>query len=68
MGVINCCLGCKPPKRSPYCHSSCQEYLAEKAEYEQRKQKAEQQKQLGYALDNQRITAIHKAWKKWRIN
>ena len=31
---IKCCNGCVPPKRNPYCHGSCQEYMAEKAEYD----------------------------------
>lgn len=27
---IKCCNGCVPPKRNPYCHATCEEYLREK--------------------------------------
>ena len=34
---IKCCKNCVPPKRSPRCHSTCEDYLREKAEYEKEK-------------------------------
>lgn len=34
---IKCCKGCVPPKRTPTCHSTCEDYLREKAEWEEEK-------------------------------
>lgn len=36
---IECCKDCVPPKRHVGCHSSCKEYIDEKAEYEIDKRK-----------------------------
>lgn len=30
----DCCKDCKPPKRNPYCHSECPEYLEARQERE----------------------------------
>ena len=35
--AIKCCKGCVPPKRTPTCHSTCEEYLKEKAKWEEEK-------------------------------
>lgn len=35
--MITCCRYCTPPKRNPYCHSSCQEYLAQKESHDKEK-------------------------------
>lgn len=37
MNKISCCRNCVPPKRHIGCHSTCEKYLAEKAEYAKRK-------------------------------
>jgi len=37
--AIKCCKDCVPPQRSPGCHDSCKQYIAEKAEYEEQKAK-----------------------------
>ena len=29
--AIKCCEHCEPPKRNPYCHASCPDYIVEKA-------------------------------------
>ena len=34
---IKCCKDCKPPKRHPACHDTCEEYLEEKTRYEHEK-------------------------------
>ena len=34
---IKCCKDCVPPKRCLRCHSTCEDYLREKAEYEKKK-------------------------------
>ena len=66
--IIKCCKGCVPPKRNPHCHSTCPEYLAEKAAYEARRKEAAQKKQIDYDLDSQREKAVYTAKKKWRWN
>ena len=68
MGVIRCCRGCKPPKRNPYCHSTCPEYLNEKAEYEAMKAVADKNQRLAHGLKSQRDSAVFKAFKKWKVN
>lgn len=37
LNKISCCKDCVPPKRHIGCHSTCEEFLAEKAEYEAEK-------------------------------
>lgn len=37
-----CCYGCVPPKREPGCHSTCPEYLKQKAEHDALKAKADE--------------------------
>ena len=34
---INCCNGCVPPKRNPYCHGTCPEYEKAKAKHDKDK-------------------------------
>lgn len=68
MGVIQCCRGCQPPKRNGYCHTYCEEYKAEKAAYEQRRQEANQKKFVDIDLNIQRGQAVRKAKKRWRWN
>ena len=56
--AIKCCNGCVPPKRNPYCHGSCPEYLAEKAEYDRLMAiEHERNKSLGeyYSLRSQKV-------------
>ena len=36
--LFMCCKGCKPPKRSSTCHSTCPEYLRDVAENERLKE------------------------------
>ena len=36
---IHCCKDCIPPKRKPGCHAACEEYLKEKAQFEEDKKK-----------------------------
>lgn len=68
MGVIRCCRDCKPPKRNGYCHTYCEEYKAEKAAYEEKRQEANRKKFLEFELSAQRENAVHKAKKMWRWN
>ena len=38
--AIKCCKDCVPPTRYPGCHAKCEQYKAEKAKWEQEKEKA----------------------------
>lgn len=40
------CRDCKPPKRFPGCHASCQEYLSWKEEYDKQKEQERKTKWL----------------------
>jgi hypothetical protein len=42
--AITCCKNCVPPQRHPGCHSTCKQYLKEKAEYEKQKEYAKAHK------------------------
>lgn len=42
--AITCCKNCVPPQRHPCCHSTCEQYLKEKAEYEKQKEYAKAHK------------------------
>ena len=50
--AIHCCENCVPPKRHVGCHSTCEDYLIEKAEWEQKKELIKEDKKK-----NQRISA-----------
>lgn len=39
MAGIRCCKDCTPPKRHSGCHAKCEQYLKEKAEWEEAKAK-----------------------------
>lgn len=42
--AIKCCKDCVPPTRYPGCHAKCEQYKAEKAEYEKQKEYAKTHK------------------------
>ena len=60
---IKCCKGCLTPKRHPGCHAHCEEYLAEKAEYEARKIEVDKQKAIRDGMDAQAIASVYRARK-----
>ena len=61
--VIKCCMGCVAPKRHPGCHGSCQEYQAEKTEYDKRKAEYNRDNAVQSGLTAQRTASILKAQK-----
>ena len=63
MSLIFCCRGCIAPKRYPGCHDHCPEYLTQKAEHEERKAVADEQKRISNGLYDQRSTALAKITK-----
>ena len=60
---INCCNGCVPPKRNPYCHISCPEYLADKAENERRKAEYYKAEKISVAINLERGKKVYNALK-----
>ena len=42
--AIKCCKDCVPPTRYPGCHAKCEQYKAEKAEWEEEKKLAKANK------------------------
>ena len=65
---FKCCRYCVPPKRNPYCHGSCPEYLKEKAEHEAKKEADYAKRKIRGDLITQRNAAVNKAFKRWRKN
>lgn len=41
--AIKCCRYCVPPQRYPGCHAVCEQYIKEKAEYDEQKARAKAQ-------------------------
>lgn len=65
MGIFSC-KGCTPPKRYPGCHSTCPDYIRDKAEYDKRKEIASKQNRIDQGLTQQKFNAINKANKHKR--
>lgn len=57
------CKDCAPPKRHPGCHGSCQEYLAEKAEYDRLKAVYDKERDIACAITCARGNRVYKAMK-----
>lgn len=66
--AINCCKSCVAPKRFPGCHGSCQEYTAEKTEYDRRKAEYYKEDQIRSAIYNERYRKVNHALKGYRGN
>lgn len=56
-----CCYGCVPPKREPGCHSTCPEYLKQKAEHDALKAKADEQRRISNSIYSSRGVKVEKA-------
>ena len=63
MGKINCCNGCTPPKRNPWCHieGNCPEYTAEKAAYNAKKAEADRERDIKSGLTSQTLKGVNRA-------
>ena len=64
--AIKCCNGCVPPKRNPYCHGSCPEYLAEKAEYDRLMAADAEKRMIGNAIYSNRSVKVNNAMRRRR--
>lgn len=63
MGKINCCKGCTPPKRNPWCHSDCPEYIEAKAAYNAKKVEEDRKRDIQYGLTAQAMKGVNRAEK-----
>lgn len=63
---INCCKGCVPPKRNPWCHGCCPEYLKEKAQHDEKKAEEDRRKRIEHGLNSQCVEGIYRANKARR--
>lgn len=61
--AIKCCYGCVPPKRHTACHGHCPEYIAEKAEEDEKKRLLREKKALDRAINEQRENRVRKCVK-----
>lgn len=62
--LFECCHKCKPPKRSPTCHGSCPEYLADRARLnelnvEDRKDRRNWQYTIDLVVSRTNSKAVH---------
>ena len=64
--AVTCCYGCVAPKRSPYCHSTCQEYLEARAEHEKEKEKLDRVRDTKCGIQNQKYARVYAAVRKRR--
>lgn len=58
MGYFDCCKGCVAPKRHVGCHSTCKEYLDDKAAYEDEKNTVKAEKNNRSTLGVKRKSGI----------
>jgi hypothetical protein len=62
--AIFSCKGC--PDRHPGCHSTCQKYLEEKAQYEELRAENAKKRAIEYEIYSQRSERVYKATKRRR--
>ena len=58
---ITCCNGCVPPKRTPTCHATCPEYVAQKAKHEAEMEESRKKQDLRRNLYEQQNDAARRA-------
>ena len=66
MANIQCCRYCVPPKRNPYCHSNCPEYIAEKEEHDKRKAEYDKELDISIAIQRSRGDKVYRDMKDRR--
>ncbi len=62
-GFFECCRYCVAPKRHPGCHSTCPDYLQQRAEYDKCKAIEDEKKRVKNGCRSQRGEAVRKAMK-----
>lgn len=63
---ISCCYGCTPPKRTPYCHGSCPDYIGEVEENKQKKAAEDQKRMVSNAIYYSRCVKVNSAMRRRR--
>lgn len=66
MSTIQCCRGCKAPKRHTACWGHCPEYIAERAAYDAKKAEADRKRDIECGLTAQELRRAARAQKKLR--
>lgn len=64
MSKIECCKHCVPPKRYPGCHSKCEEYLRERAEWDAMKETEWKNRLRDYTINGYDIAKMDRLRKK----
>lgn len=59
--MIQCCNGCVPPKRNPYCHGYCPEYAKEKEQHDKEKAVSDYKRTIEGGLTGQTLTGVNRA-------
>lgn len=57
---IFCCKDYVPPKRTPHCHSTCEDYIREKAEYDKKKAELDARKYAQFSVQEYEIATVQK--------
>lgn len=63
MSTIECCRGCKAPKRHPGCHDHCLEYIKQRAAYDAKKAEADRKRSIAGGLTAQVLRRVKRAEK-----
>lgn len=61
--AIKCCYGCVPPKRNPWCHSTCPEYAEQKEKHDKETAAEREKKRIEYGLNSQYASSVIRATK-----
>ena len=64
--AIICCKDCVAPKRHPGCHGHCEEYVAERAEYDRLKAIHDKERSITLGIYANRSEKVYKAFKDRR--
>ena len=65
--AIKCCKDCVPPTRYPGCHDKCEQYIKEKAKWEEEKAKARYTyNSILYPSDFEMLACMHRPRKNKR--
>ena len=62
--AIQCCNGCVSPKRFPGCHGACEDYIREKAAWDERKAAADARNKTRNDIYSHRSDGVNRAMKR----
>lgn len=57
---IFCCKDCVPPKRDLHCHSTCEDYIREKAEYDKKKVEIDAKRHASMSMRDYEISVVQR--------